>query len=242
MSEEKKEAREALLGELESIKSLLSEEEWEHIPVLDDPVTGPVPAVDLATPAVQTNEELFDDDQPGAAEDLAGVDIPVLDEVYPLTDSIPLSASEPVMVPPETGTPAMGAPAPGTAGQPPRPFAPRTAEIEAQDLRQRLTSKRRLVERRGENPFLPQHIRDRLHTRRALVDIINDSPTSPPNAAWPAASSTEPPSAEALPKVLSQEKLNRLIDGLVAIYLPQIEADLRARLREALQEDSSSDQ
>lgn len=320
MSEEKKEARETLLGELESIKTLLSEEEWEHIPVLDDPVTGPNPVVDLETvsgetPQLQINADLFPDEQPDmdeldlsdeldladglafadehlaeadlAADDLEEVDIPVLEEVYtpatPQTDSgplpvvdlnddnpaptsdplpllteedLPLSTKEPASftvgpdVVPEapadvesTGNSeaaeepqADTAAAPAAAIAAARPFAPRTPEFKAQELRQRLGNKRPLVEPRGENPFLPQHIRDRLHSQKALVDIIRESPSP---AADPVASSPDAQSAaEPLPKVLPQEKLNQLIDGLVAIYLPKIETELRARLHQALQEDS----
>lgn len=300
MSEKKKEAREALLGELESIKTLLSEAEWEHIPLLDDPVTGPVPIIDSSTaadidtpatnaddPSLQINEELdFNED-----------DIPVLEVVFTPTDAQPppqslLQVDDPAhqleaggapvaesstddallteaptedaqviaasSLPPAEVTladkpdwetaPEVSEPEPEPEPEPeiaaedalrlsPRPFSPRPPELRTQDLRQqRPGTQRAAVERRGENPFLPQHIRERLHTHKTLVDIIKESPVAELKPTPPQDNHSE---TESLPKVLPQEKLNQLIDGLVAVYLPKIEAELRAKLRQAFQEDTT---
>lgn len=305
MSEEKKEAREALLGELESIKSLLSEEEWEHIPLLDDPVTAPNRIIDasaLAEP-VSPDSEPADHtplriiEEPDFDED----DIPVLEEVYappagptrhaersarfenpaqpddaqlpviglqddalpppaqldeempgltspgaralepepksdPEHEAAPDFGSETIAEPsPETEPgPELGpdsAPPPAAATPSPQgALAMHSPELRTHDQLQRSGSRRPVVERRGENPFLPAHIRERLHTHKTLVDIIKESPAAAPKLD----AKTE---AAPLPRSLPQDTLNQLVDGLVDLYLPRIEAELRAKLREAMQED-----
>ncbi len=77
---------------------------------------------------------------------------------------------------------------------------------------------------RGDNPFLPKHIRDRLEERRqALADDIAQASTFfPPKGAQPKNTASEHSTARAL------------VDDLVAEYLPRIEADLRRRLLEQL--------
>ncbi len=62
---------------------------------------------------------------------------------------------------------------------------------------------------RGENPFLPQHIRDRLHTSKTLVDIIKEHPPAPEQKAHPT---------------------NHIVEEIIADYMPKIEAELRERL------------
>lgn len=65
------------------------------------------------------------------------------------------------------------------------------------------------VKARGENPFLPKHIRDRLHTNKTLVDIIRDYPPAPE---------------------IQPHPTNHLVEELIAEFLPKIEAELRQRL------------
>ena len=65
------------------------------------------------------------------------------------------------------------------------------------------------VKARGENPFLPKHIRDRLHTNKTLVDIIRDYPPAPESQPHPT---------------------NHVVEELIAEFLPKIEAELRQRL------------
>lgn len=70
-------------------------------------------------------------------------------------------------------------------------------------------SKGSTTKARGENPFLPQHIRDRLHTNKTLVDIIKEYPPAPEKKTHPT---------------------NHVVEEIIADYMPKIEAELRERL------------
>lgn len=74
---------------------------------------------------------------------------------------------------------------------------------------------------RGENPFLPKHIRDRLQERRQMLadDIAQAS------SFFPRRSASAPIPAEH----------QQLIDDVIADYLPRIERDLRRRLQQLLE-------
>ncbi len=65
---------------------------------------------------------------------------------------------------------------------------------------------------RGENPFLPKHIRDRLHTQKSLPDIIRDE------------------SVQWRPNSVSKSATAAIVDNLIAEYMPKIESELRQRL------------
>ena len=82
----------------------------------------------------------------------------------------------------------------------------------------------------GENPFLPKHIRDRLHTEKTLVDIIKESPLPPPAAARPLSDHVHEAVKEQLPPQLSSESLHHVVEEVIALYMPRIEAELRERL------------
>lgn len=401
MSEEKKEAQKALLGELESIKSLLSEDEWDEIPVLSDPISAPGsehhqastpkdgPAEDDTQAAPQAENETSDidaavdklnfdlnldtdDDYSADASDEIDTesddydemfdDVPLLEEVYipeddsvspavsgeaesaplsevpadedltdegieqsfadetsyaseesldreePSADEEPLAYEEPLACeepsaheePSAIKEPSTNE-APETLGKPPTDEKPLAAEeslasevssvseepadtetlsaeeeppalleettlppgvlpgqrslfdnkpatVKTPDQPAAKPTIRPAVQTRGENPFLPQHIRERLHTNKALLDIIKESPlpevTIPPRPARytsePAKSQNTP--KEKLPPVLPPEKLHQMVEGIIAVYLPKIEAELRQRLLEALQDDKPKNQ
>jgi hypothetical protein len=74
---------------------------------------------------------------------------------------------------------------------------------------------------RGENPFLPQHIRDRLHTSKTLVDIIKEHPPAPEQKAHPT---------------------NHIVEEIIADYMPKIEAELRERLLKLADEGKLDEQ
>jgi len=82
----------------------------------------------------------------------------------------------------------------------------------------------------GENPFLPKHIRDRLHTNKALVDIIKESPLPPPTATRPLSNQIHDSVKQQLPPELSAERLHDMVEEVMALYMPRIEAELRERL------------
>ncbi len=82
----------------------------------------------------------------------------------------------------------------------------------------------------GENPFLPKHIRDRLHTNKALVDIIKESPLPPPTATRPLSNQIHESVKQQLPPELSAERLHDMVEEVMALYMPRIEAELRERL------------
>lgn len=357
MSEEKKEAQKALLGELESIKSLLSEDEWDDIPVLSDPIPAPTsehiqtdarkdsPAEDDISASPQPKRETSDidaavdklnfdldleaeddyedsadnfDEDETESDDFDGMfdDVPLLEEIYipeedvssktgstpvpeePLTDETPLAAEEPLAdtepldseEPPASEEAETLSDAPTTEEQSAseRPLAfeeqfvneepanreklsaeeepPVTAEetvlppgvlpgqrslfdnkntpVKTPDQSVTKTATRPTVQSRGENPFLPQHIRERLHTNKALLDIIKESPvpqvTTPTRPARYTSEQTKPQEnlKENLPPVLPSDKLHQMVEGIIAVYLPKIEAELRQRLLEALQNDN----
>ncbi|MGH1373402.1 MAG: hypothetical protein ACRBBW_15285 [Cellvibrionaceae bacterium] len=91
----------------------------------------------------------------------------------------------------------------------------------------------------GENPFLPKHIRDRLHTNKTLVDIIKETPLTQPTAApkpeaepvaKPVAEQVQEAVIEQLPPQLSPERVHHMVEDVIALYMPRIEAELRERL------------
>jgi len=69
-----------------------------------------------------------------------------------------------------------------------------------------------------ENPFLPKHVKDRLEKERSLYQKEMDAAAKYQTPAKPSSSD------------------NALIDELVKLYLPKIEADLRRRLKQSLNE------
>lgn len=85
---------------------------------------------------------------------------------------------------------------------------------------------------RGENPFLPKHIRDRLHTNKALVDIINESR----NELQPRPETTQPATSKSATshEAASGDPIQKLIDQIVRDYMPHLEADLRQRLQQLI--------
>lgn len=127
-----------------------------------------------------------------------------------------------------------------------------TAPLEPQDEDQTTRSQRKSESKaRGENPFLPKHIRDRLHTNKALLDIIKESPLSPAAASRlseysPGGSkdgTQEKPASEATPQrndsnadsapamaEPANDRLSQMVDDIIAVYLPKIEAELREKL------------
>lgn len=72
----------------------------------------------------------------------------------------------------------------------------------------------RAVKARGENPFLPKHIRDRLHGNR---------PVLPNNEIQPLSSS-------------ATTETDHILDDLISEFLPEIEAKLRSRLKPVIEQ------
>ncbi|GAB3093492.1 hypothetical protein G8770_06555 [Aestuariicella hydrocarbonica] len=367
--EEKTEAKQALLGELESIKDLLSEDEWEDIPTLNDTVPIAVPVSPAVTPAPQVPDSMPSPSPPSGSEPPAiqaatttgaGIstestgaeqelfdeaDIPVLNTKYdpaealhsnqptsehtspsphtiggfssletsdidaavdklnldldidsqdlldhqPSTpegsstladtvseaDNAPeaganaeaganvefeesqepvISSSEPEITPPATAAEAL-APGvlPGQQSLFDKSRSDSTAPLEPQDEDQTTSRPQRKSESkaRGENPFLPKHIRDRLHTNKALLDIIKESPLSPAAASrlseyspggskdgtqeQPVTETAVPrndSNADSAPAVTepANDRLSQMVDDIIAVYLPKIEAELREKL------------
>ena len=88
---------------------------------------------------------------------------------------------------------------------------------------------------RGENPFLPKHIRDRLDERRqALADDIAQA-----SAFFPVRQDAKQDSKSQAKPRIDQDAHQALVDELVAQYLPRIERELRMRLTMTLRENNS---
>lgn len=96
-----------------------------------------------------------------------------------------------------------------------------------------------------ENPFLPKHIRDRLSRGRSTImeelmqvgDSLNRDKSqfqySPANADAEASAGSDTSTPPA-PVLYSSNQADRVVEELVAEYLPRMEAELRKRLREQL--------
>lgn len=176
----------AMLDELESIKELLLENSNEfEIPTLDQPIVES---------AAKEAEQFFTSD------------IPVLDasSISPEIDAVI-----------------------GSAGlEHSLEHQPSDAELAAsrrldqqQNLFQEFGSSvtirgNNTVKARGENPFLPKHIRDRLH---------GDRPVLPNNVIQPLSSSTTC-------------EIDEIIDDLIYEFLPEIEARLRSHLKPLIEQ------
>jgi hypothetical protein len=102
----------------------------------------------------------------------------------------------------EAGTPAKG------KNQTPESSQTENSPVE-ETYKKRSPKHGSATKARGENPFLPQHIRDRLHTDKTLVDIIKEHPPAPEQKAHPT---------------------NHIVEEIIADYMPKIEAELRERL------------
>lgn len=92
----------------------------------------------------------------------------------------------------------------------------------------------RIPKAKGENPFLPQHIRERLKSNNPeLIQAIAktaDSLLPRQNDSSLAAKSSQNSDS-----IVEKEQLNHtLVDKLVKEYLPKIEAELRQRLQASL--------
>jgi len=99
---------------------------------------------------------------------------------------------------------------------------------------------------KGENPFLPKHIRERLHTTKSLMEVIKEAPLDT-QAVYHNKFISEHPEAQALERTnhsrgeqLSEhDKLDILINEVIAEFMPKIEAELRVRLTNLSQQEST---
>ncbi len=89
----------------------------------------------------------------------------------------------------------------------------------------------------GENPFLPKHIRERLSKGRSTIMDelmqVGDSLSRDKTHFPPPPANTDAP-AHPTPVLHSSKQTDRIVEELVAEYLPRMEAELRKRLREQL--------
>ena len=146
MTDNKHETKNAILGELESIKELLQNQ--DDIPLLQDDIPLLSDAIDEFTEGAGP-PPLFADNPRAAA--------PVVEQQTLFEDNLETKALEEHASPKKQGqtkTPDEAKKRKNKKVKPP-PIVPDLID---------------------ENPFLPQHIRDRLHTNKTLVDIIKESP------------------------------------------------------------------
>jgi len=90
---------------------------------------------------------------------------------------------------------------------------------------------------KGENPFLPKHIRERLHTTKSLMEVIKEVPLDTQAvyhnkfvSEHPEARLLEHAEANIKDKLSEHDKLDILINEIIAEFMPKIEAELHARL------------
>lgn len=237
MSDDKQKTRAQLLGELESIKDLLDEE--DELLGLEPPLLT-VPAENMEDAPLLTEVH----QEPLAAEEA----IPLLadeqfaDEQLLDEQAQQKQAVESVKNAPELDSSEPQEPIAATAEEPSQP--PQTTEeqpnlfeapIGESEITAKPPAKRpSLSSGRGENPFLPKHIRDRLTANRPsqppMVDYFAPLPAKAPPPETPSA--TEPPE----PTPADQQ----LIDELVKRFLPEIEAALRERLQTVVHDERGS--
>jgi len=101
---------------------------------------------------------------------------------------------------------------------------------------------------KGENPFLPKHIRERLHTTKSLMDVIKEAPLDTQAvyhnkfvSEHPEAQALEPSKESRAEKLSDHDKLDILINEVIAEFMPKIEAELRARLTTNLTASTNSE-
>lgn len=96
------------------------------------------------------------------------------------------------------------------------------------------------VKARGENPFLPKHIRDRLQGNRA-PEIVAPIPLNP--ALRPSAFARKPKVADNdASNNINNSRVEQLMDALVAEFLPQMEAKLRQQLQPIVEQQLQESQ
>lgn len=205
MSDDKRKTRAKLLNELESIKTLLKDDQLQD---LEPPIlTSAIDDIDNA-PLLT---EIHDDHAPAMDEV-----IPTLEEAVPPPAELEMQQEE--VAEQQSPHPDAANEAPATTGK--------TDKASAQPKSATLSSGR------GDNPFLPKHIRDRIAANRkqsAMMATI--TPVLP--AAAPAQHAEPSDSSTAKPDVPSDEQL---IDDMVQRFLPAIEAALRERLEALIHE------
>lgn len=223
MTDEKARAKQKILGELESIRTLLDDEEELELVDQEPPLlTTPVDAED-ATPEGAA--------QPGAGadDDFPEDEIPILqaavtdsDEAEEEADDLVARALKhsrathahdqaPVPADPETRH--------GSEEEQPGLFDGEAVDLEssASDaVGQREAVVSPAAAEQSENPFLPRHIRERLAANRLLREQGKS------------AAAASPPAAE------GKSDEAALVDELVRRYLPRIEAELREKIRASL--------
>lgn len=179
----------------------------EDIPLLQEAIEP----INAEKPAVQEPEP----EQP------AGEPAPVENE--PVVDDVAVVEEQQSLFPTTEGEPVEAGESPAV-DRADNAEAERRAEAE-QSLME--STSRTLSSGRGENPFLPKHIRDRLTANRKNQTAMMES-LAP--LARPAPAPAPKPAAVRLPDE------QQLIDELVQRFLPEIEAALRERLQALLRD------
>lgn len=233
MSDDKEKTRAKLLNELESIKTLLRDDELQDLepPILTSAIEG-IDDAPLLT-------EILDEDIPPTDEAIPildeAIELPVEPEIVPdivpeKTTAVPAATEQQQsLFEPEMELEPANPPPPAAKPQP-APAKPDTATLSSG---------------RGENPFLPKHIRERIEANRkqqsAMMEALAPSAPASAKPAEPEAKAPTPGkgSAAARPNkaVLDHEKL---IDEMVERFLPSIEAALRERLQALLREQDTA--
>ncbi|WP_020209372.1 hypothetical protein [Gilvimarinus chinensis] len=181
MDREKEKTKTELLNELESIQGLL----LDDIPLLNEVIEKTEARISLETPS-KNNTDYSDADRQGSEEENFELDLST--DVYPQS-SMPPKVSE-------TNKKSDIAESQQTLFHPPQNETPDTYNHPSS-----LPSTSKAM---GENPFLPQHIRERLKGNRAAEFAL--SPNSP------------------------VDTQSELIDELINSVMPQLEAQLRLKL------------
>jgi|SRR5690606_22881253 len=229
MMDSKKKTREQILGELESIQQLLGDDELPEPPLLTD-TDAP-----LLTEAVEDEEA--DWDPPILRETLGDQALPDEPQSSDVDDLAQQRSGDQPQAPADPQPEATDSRAVAEEQQPglfdsgaeaaPTHDAPRGAD----DSWRRRESDSGATLPKSENPFLPKHIRDRLTANRLLqAELVKSLGQAPAPGQAPQAA-----------KAVSDQAVEALVDELVRRFLPQMEAELRRRLRELVAEAEEDD-
>lgn len=129
-----------------------------------------------------------------------------------------------------------------------------TPEKEKRSRKPQGKPRAKVEQAKGENPFLPKHIRERLHTTKSLMEVIKEAPldtqavyhnkfiSEHPEAKALEPQALEPAEKNSAIKLSDHDKLDLLINEVIAEFMPKIEAELRARLTNLATSNSGNNQ
>lgn len=261
MTDDKHSTKHKILGELESIKTLLDDEDAELAnEAAAPPDTSTENDVPLLTEALDGVAHDTEGDEENDADHVwfgfDQDDIPVLQATVeengdPPEDDLPVPAlqhgrsagtgNESTAKSKQENQPGLFDQGPGAPpadaddlqlapAAPAKPASPGNAVFRAGKAPPRPHDHPLSPKSATENPFLPKHIRDRLHANRANQREMMDSFL---NSSHPAQSGSAGKPTAAIME-------DKLVEEMLQLFLPRIEAELRERIRAIVRKEQKT--